>query len=232
MISRPSRLRHSTRSLARGFTIVELLISATIGAAVLGAVASIVVMSLRMVHKNQQIDSATTTTRLVQEHLNREMSIAISQLEPIEIRPSFSGASATAPVRYSQIDYRVPIGSFGTVVSNTAKDLSVISVNFPASFASRVADYPKVGDYFLMDSPNLRTGIRITEITPADSLGDLTLTLATSIESGSDPGEPTIDAAAGKLVRIQRGPDIKLLLVHVGSTFLLDGFLCAVVSGL
>jgi Tfp pilus assembly protein FimT len=41
-------LRHSTRSLARGFTMFELLIGATIVAAVLGAVASIVVMMVRL----------------------------------------------------------------------------------------------------------------------------------------------------------------------------------------
>jgi type II secretory pathway pseudopilin PulG len=186
MISLPSRLRRFPRSRVRGFTMVELMISSTIGLALLAAIGAIVLMSLRIVHKNQQLDAATTATRLVQEHLNREMSIAISQLEPIEIRPSFSGASATPPVRYSQIDYRVPIGSFGTVVSNTAKNLSVISVNFPASFASRVADYPKVGDYFLMDTPNLLSGVRITAISPADSLGDLTITLASSIEAATE----------------------------------------------
>ena len=170
--------------------MVELMISSTIGLALLAAIGAIVLMSLRIVHKNQQLDSATTATRLVQEHLNREMSIAISQIEPIEIRPSFSGASATPPVRYSQIDYRVPIGSFGTVVADTVKTLSVISVNFPASFASRVADYPKVGDYFLMDTPNLLSGVRITAISPADSLGDLTITLASSIEDATAPPPP------------------------------------------
>ncbi|OYV03676.1 MAG: hypothetical protein CFE26_20895, partial [Verrucomicrobiales bacterium VVV1] len=89
-VFRQSAPRRPRSALRRAFTLVEVLIGLTIGLAVLGVVASTIVMMLRMVHKNQQIDSATTTTRLVQEHLNREMSIAISQSTPVEIRPTFA----------------------------------------------------------------------------------------------------------------------------------------------
>jgi len=139
----PSKRRSGLR---RAFTLVEILIGLTIGLAVLGAVASTIVMMLRMVHENQQIDSATTTTRLVQEHLGREMSVAISRITPVEIRPTFTNSSGTTPARYAQINYRVPLGSFGSVLTTTSRTLSTIVVDLPTNFASKVSDYPKAGD--------------------------------------------------------------------------------------
>jgi hypothetical protein len=185
----------AARKKVRAFTLVEIITAATVGGLVLAAVASILVVSLRLVTKNQQIDVAITNTRLVQEHINGEMAIAISQTSPVMIRPTFSSPSSTTPVRYAVMTYRVPIGSYATVLSTTVNTSTSITIVCPSDVT------PKAGDYFLMDSPNLGSGIRITGVSGS---GNVTLTLGSTILAGIVAGETPVDAIAGKLVRIQR----------------------------
>jgi len=216
MINPPDQHKTSRAAVrSRGFTLVEMMIAVAVGTVVLGAVAAMIVMTMRVVKKNQEIDSAISATRVVQEHLNRELSVAVSQTSPIEIRPVFSDPSSAVPPRFATVTYRVNLGSYGKVVADTHRRETAITVLFPVTFTSRPADFPKAGDFFLMDSPNLGTGIRITAVNPPDSLGNLTLTLASSIYLGTVTAEriSNIDAAGwisgadafvGKLVRIQR----------------------------
>jgi prepilin-type N-terminal cleavage/methylation domain-containing protein len=189
---------------ARGFTLVEIMTAAAVAGLVLAAVASVLVVSLRLFGKNRQIDDAITNTRLVQEHLNAQMAIAVSQKQgSLTIRPSFSDPSTTTPVRYAVMMYRVPIGSFGTVVSDTSSSSSSISVTCPADVV------PEVGDYFMMDSPNLGLGILINSVTMTPVGGASTdstaaITLATTLAAGTDASSTVVDALAGKLVHFQR----------------------------
>ncbi len=179
------------------FTLVEVLIAATVGTLVLAAVGSMLVVAARLTHKNQQIGDAAATTRLVQEHVNRELSLAISQTSPVQIRPAFTGPNgSTSPIRYATMSYRVPIGTFATVLADTAATGNTVAINCPADLI------PQAGDYFLMDSPNLGSGIRITAVSPENSSGNVTVTLASTLAAGTvdDP----VGALAGKLVRLQR----------------------------
>ena len=95
----------SARGASRrhGFTLVEVMVSATLGALVLAAAASIIVMTTRTVYKNTMVDDAVTSTRKVQEHLNKEISVSVSQSNPIRIQPLFSNPSSTTPVRYATL---------------------------------------------------------------------------------------------------------------------------------
>ncbi len=191
----PFGLRRVRRAAA--FTLVEVLIAATVGTLVLAAVGSMLVVAARLTHKNQQIGDAAATTRIVQEHVNRELSLAISQTSPVQIRPTFSNPNgSTSPIRYATMSYRVPIGTFATVIADTVNTSNTVAINCPADLI------PQVGDYFLMDSPNLGAGIRITAVSPENSSGNVTVTLASTLAAGTvdDP----VGALANKLVRLQR----------------------------
>jgi len=178
-----------------GFTLVELLVAMAVGLLVLAAVASVLVTSLRMVNKNQQIDGAIGATRLVQEHINGEMAVAISMKSPL-IRPLPSSPSPTTPTRYAVLTYRVPIGSYGTLQSDTPNTNNTLTVVCPSDVT------PKVGDFCLMDSPNLDSGIQITGVSGS---GTLTLSLASTIAAGTDISDTSGSTVkAGSLVRIQR----------------------------
>ncbi len=168
-----------------------------VGTIVLAAVASIIVMSVRIVYKNQEIDASATNTRLVQEHINGEMSIAISQTSPVSIRPAYSLPSTTTPTRYARVAYKVQIGSFATVSADTAKTASAITISCPSDIV------PKMNDYVLMDTPNLGAGIRVTAV--SGSAGTYTLTLETTLLAGTIDNDAAVtDVAANSLVRIQR----------------------------
>ncbi len=187
-------------SAPRAFTLVEMIVSMTIGLMVMAAVASILVMSLKMVNKNQEIDAAVGNTRSVQEHLNSELAKAISQNTPYVNRPSFSNPNAATPPRYATMVYRVPIGSYGTLQSDAPTTSNQLSVSCPADVT------PQVGDYVMMDTPNLdgpspaAPGIRITAVS---GTGSVSITLASTLAAGTDDISTTT-AKTGALVRIQR----------------------------
>ena len=192
--------RRGPRSaLARGFTLVEVLIGLTVGMLLLAAVASVLVLTARLAYKNKEIDAAASATRLVQEHINSELSIAISQTKPIVIRPEFADGIASTPKRYAEMSYRVAVGSFSSVAYTADKSGSTIALTCPADIV------PKVGDYLMMDAPNLGTGIRITGVddgrTPG-AAGTVTLSLEKSLADGTT-GTP-MNAEGGKLATIQR----------------------------
>lgn len=187
------------RSAAAGFTLVETLIGLTVGMLVLAAIASILVMSARLAYKNKEIDSAAGSTRLVQEHINSELSIAISQIKPYVIRPEFSDPSTTTPTRYATMAYRVAVGSFASVAANADKTSSTILLDCPADMK------PEAGDYLMLDTPNLGTGIQIDAVEDnrlEGSSGTVTLTLSKALADGTIGTAE--DAVAGKLATIQR----------------------------
>ena len=188
-----TRFRKKSGLPARGFTLVEILVGMSIGLAVMGAIAAIFVVSARLIFKNQQIDEAITNTRFVQEHLNNEMSVAISQITPVPIRPHFTNPSGTTPVRYACVTYRVPIGSFATVATTATSGSTTLSIVCPSDVV------PQTGDYLLMDEPDLGDGILIDNA-PGTS-GTFTVTLQTTLAAKSLTSD---SAVAGKLVRIQR----------------------------
>ncbi len=207
MIPTPSQSSARRPRKSGGFTLVELMVSATLGALVLAAAASIIVMTTRTVYKNTMVDDAVSTTRKVQEHLNKEISVSVSQSTPIKIQPVFSNPSSTTPVRYATITYRVTIGSFSTVYTATDKSSSSIVLNSPADVQ------PAIGDYLMIDSPLLGSagppivgGALITAVDDhrsSGSAGTITLTLADSIDN-STYGTSHIDIDAGTIASIQR----------------------------
>jgi prepilin-type N-terminal cleavage/methylation domain-containing protein len=189
--------RKQALKLARGFTLVEILVAMSIGVALLGAVAVLFVTTARLIYKNQQIDAASTNTRLVQEHIYRELSSAISQKNPTPIGPTPIG-TLSATNLYEGFTYRVPIGSYATVAANAQSTATSLTITCPADVI------PKTGDFLLMDEPDLGRGIQITGA-PGTS-GLITVTLATSLNAASQGKFQTnnVGAVTGKLVRIQR----------------------------
>ena len=144
----PSFLRRSRRP--RGFTLVEILATLAVAGLLLAAIATIVVMSSKVIRKNMLADEAVTATRLVQEHLNKEISMAVA--DPPSLAPQYSGPSATTPVRYSRLTYRFNIGPFGKVRDATSRSSTSLVLSLPAGLN------PTAGDYLMMDSPSFGSG--------------------------------------------------------------------------
>ena len=194
-----SRSKKTNTRSKKGFTLVEILVASSIGLAVLGAVAATFVLTARLIFKNQQISDAVSNSRLVQEHLKSEFSVAISQTTPTNIRPTFSDDSTgLSPTRHGCVTYRVAVGSFATVNANTACTSNTITIACPADVV------PQIGDYLLMDTPNLGTGIRITDA--PGTAGTITVTLASTLYAGSSSADQAknVGATANSLVVIHR----------------------------
>ena len=88
----PTRRAHQ-----RGFTLVEVISTLAVAALLMAAIATIVVMSSKVIRKNRLASDAVTATRLFQEHLNKEISMAVS--DPPALAPQYSGPSTSTPVR-------------------------------------------------------------------------------------------------------------------------------------
>ncbi len=185
-------------SFNRAFTLVEVLIGMSIGLLIMGAVCAIVVMSARTITKITMLDDATTNTRKLQEHINKELSAAISQTEPIRIVPAFTDLNSAG--RAGCITYRTQIGSFATVPSVTASGSSSITLFCPSDVTI------KVGDYLMIDSPNLGTGAVVSAVSDGRSSGadgNVTITLTTTIAVATTTAVKS-DVAVGTLATIQR----------------------------
>ena len=98
-----SEVRRKALARMRAFTLVELMVSAAIGCMVLAAMAAVMVMATRTVYKNTAVSDAVLTSRKVQEHINREISSAVSQTSPTPIYPTYGGGSISGSTgsRYS-----------------------------------------------------------------------------------------------------------------------------------
>jgi type II secretory pathway pseudopilin PulG len=186
-----------------GFTLVETMVGMTVGVLVLAAIASILVMAARFAYRNKEIDGAVANTRLVQEHINGELSIAISQTKPVVIRPEFSDASSTTPKRYAQMSYRVPVGSFPSV--STAIQADDLSATSSIDLSCSADTTPWAGDYLMMDAPNLGTGVVIETVDdPAPGTERIVkLTLAATLGNSTTDTSPA-DIEVGTLATIQR----------------------------
>ena len=191
----PARPR--SRSRRRAMTLVEILASLAVASLLLAAIAAIVVMSSKVMRKNMLADEAVTATRTFQEHLNHAVSMAVA--DPPALAPQYAGPSSTTPIRYSRLTYRTVIGPFGKVRDLTLRTSSTLVVSCPAGLGAQV------GDYLMMDSPNVGTGARILAVDDqraANTQGDITLTLGNTIVSYCT-GIPA-DVLAGASVSIQR----------------------------
>ncbi len=119
----PDSSTKGKRRKKRAFTLVEILASLAVSCLVMAAIATIVVLSAKIIEKGKQADAAATQTRLFQETLVKEMSLAVADTVPIDttklVGPNYSGASSTVPVRYSRVTYRVIVGRVAYVTADT-----------------------------------------------------------------------------------------------------------------
>ncbi len=138
MISTP---KISSRRVARqrGFTLVEILASLAVGCLLLLSVALIAVMSAKVMRKNVLAGDAVTASRLFQEHLNREITMAVSTLTPYDLSPKYTGPNAAAPplTRYSRLTYRIITGPSARVASDAPLGQSDINLTCPAGLTRR-----------------------------------------------------------------------------------------------
>ncbi len=182
----------------RAFTLVEVMIGMSIGLLVMGAVCMIIVMSARTVTKITMLDDATSNTRKLQEHINKELSAAVSQTEPIRIVPTYSDLNSAG--RAGCITYRTQIGSFASVPAITYASSSDITLACPSDVNV------KVGDYLMIDDPNLGSGavvLHVSDTRSAGTSGNVTITLATTIGGATTVANKT-NVAANTLATIQR----------------------------
>lgn len=176
----------SQRGRSLGFTMVEMMFSAAIGTAVIAVLATFLIMFARSGYKNALLADGTAETRRVQEHLGRALSAAITQNNSSDpsasIRPEFSlPSSLTAPIRYARITYRTAIGAYATAEGTTSSTSSTIALRCPPDLN------PQVGDWLVIESPNLGKGRKIASVSDsrtAGTTGTVTLGLETSIGAG------------------------------------------------
>jgi len=184
--------------LRRAFTLVEIMFSLTIGMLVLSAAASLLILMARTNYKNTLVVDSSTGTRSVQEHLNRNLSTAISQfMSPkgtatVEISPVYADPS-TPPGQFAQITYRYGVGGY-CITAGTPSTANSITLNCSA------ATQPRPGDYLLMDNPNIGTGILIEGVNDArtpGNAGNVTLSFSnTTIATATSNAGGTVGAVA------------------------------------
>ena len=120
-----------------GFTLVEILVSLTVVCFVLASIAVVAVTAARVMRKNVLASDAVTATRLFQEHLNREISTAVSdpggdvaQQAQVSYTPQYRGGDGGTPERFSRLTYRVVMGP---------RAVSFTSVTLPFKVSSLLA---------------------------------------------------------------------------------------------
>jgi prepilin-type N-terminal cleavage/methylation domain-containing protein len=210
-----------SRSKIKGFTLVEILVAMAIGVAVIAAVAQTFVVVSRIIYKNQVVDKALTNTRLIQEHLTRELSGAISQTEKTPyIRPEVSGTGTpfsyadphtggtVTYTYYPTLTYRVPVGSVAFVQGATSSGQKSIVINQTGDVLV------EAGDYLVMDTTGASgigtssTGksLKITDISGLiGAAGNLTLSLDPSIgEAQVNAGTTAANVPNNNSLTIQR----------------------------
>ena len=189
----------------QAFTLVEVITSLVIGVLVLGAMASVVMVAGRTIQKNRLADEATFNVRKFQEHLSREISIAVLSTNYPVTNPYFppSAANSDTPPRYSRLEYRVAIGPLATVANDALMSGNQIILTCPAELT------PHVGDYLMLDSPNLSGnqwgGAQIAVVVDGrapNTSGTVTLTLVDTIANLTTGTQS--DVLQGLLVSIQR----------------------------
>jgi len=194
MITTP-RHPFGKQSLRRAFTLVEVLVAASISLVFLALLFGIVALSLRVVYKNVSLQDATTSTRLVQEYLSREVSQAVRV-------PDFVNESGTGSNNYSEIRYRVLIGPTAKVVADTLKSSTTVVLACPGDL------YPKAGDFLMVSTPDFgANGGRIVQVDDPRTggmAGNVTVTLTASIASLTTSTALQSDIKANSAVSIQR----------------------------
>lgn len=166
--------RRMVRALRRGFTLIEIMVALTIGLVFLAVLVSFIAISMRMVYKNVSLQDATTSTRMVQEYLSREISQAVSV-------PDFYTESVAGSNKFAEIRYRVLVGPTGKVVADTLRSSNTIVLACPGDLA------PKAGDFLMITTPNVGAdGARIIQVddprTPGLA-GNVTVTLSDTINA-------------------------------------------------
>ena len=204
----PSRCPRQTR----GFTLAEVLIALTVAVLVVSAVCSLLVTTGTVFQKNRMLANAADATRLVEQTINREMSIAVSQGARVGdppnyvIRPIFSDSNA-AGTRYGTITYRVSVGAPAQVITLAHQSDHAVTIRWPAG-----SELPQAGDYFVLDALSLGStdaagnfiaGIPIDSVT---GTGDITVTMYQnrSISTYNLTPSNTNDLSVGTVVLIQR----------------------------
>ncbi|MBK8477966.1 MAG: type II secretion system protein [Opitutaceae bacterium] len=145
-----------TRVRRAAFTLVEVLIAATLALLVIGGVLSVMLMAYRSVNKTKLLDEALQNTRQVQEHLTREVAIALHKgPDGTDLGFDFDISDGGAPARYAKLTYMVPIGDPVVVPTFTPKSAQSMVVVCPPDVT------PAAGDVVMLGLPNTKDYLRI-----------------------------------------------------------------------
>jgi len=131
-----------------GFTLVEVLVALALSLLVVGAVLALTLVALSLYRKNRLIADSAAATRMVQEYINKELSMAVSQNKPIPIYPTYSDPAPSGPARFGTLIYRVPRGAPATV-ADTAVPQGVSQIDL---FWPLTQEAPSPHDIFLLDA--------------------------------------------------------------------------------
>ena len=142
------------------------MFSVAIGVLVLLAVMTLVVVAAQMYYKNQMIADAANDARILQEHINFQLSRAVGQFkigsQSVTILPEFSDSGTNAldlnlsthPQRYGMLKYRVSLGGAATVTCDPILGLPQSS-NSITLYCPQDMLVPQAGDLLLLDAQPL-----------------------------------------------------------------------------
>ena len=179
-----------------GFSLVEVMIASTLAVIITAAVMAVVLMSLRTVRKTQMLAAADQTTRLVQDHISRQLSIAVSRdnmVPKMGFQPELSDGGS--PRRYARLIYRVPLGQPVRVDADTLQTSKELVLRCPSDVV------PEVGDLVMLTRP-LTDGLRIAAVSdpgPTAGLRNVTVTFATTLEAGMKGTPAKVEAETSYL---------------------------------
>lgn len=145
----------SKRQRRAAYTVVEVLIAATLMLLVTGAVFSVVLMAGKSMRKTQMLDEAAQASRVFHEHLTREINSAIKKDALAGLGLQFGIGEGAGSARFAQLVYRVPVCDPVEVVKSAKRDADSLELMFPRGAK------PAVGDYVVVPVPNTRDRLRI-----------------------------------------------------------------------
>lgn len=189
-----ARAGHDRRT-SRGFTLVEVLVAATLCLLVTSMALPAFVSGLVLSAKSMSTTKVTDDLRLSAEHMAAQLGISIRT--PVLSEFGSTGTQA------ARVTYRSSVGIPGQALA-TSKLSHTLKVSVDET------SYPKVGDFVTVSGLNLGDGLVIIDVddnrtgaaTPPSGNVVITLTFADSIQSGVT-GTAT-DIQSGQSVSIFR----------------------------
>jgi prepilin-type N-terminal cleavage/methylation domain-containing protein len=142
--------RAPSRKAPVGFTMVEMVVTLAVVSLLMIGVVAFLVNGMVSAQKTTAINDTTVKGRYIFEHISREMARSKDLAASNFSSPNGGGTA------YSTFNYRIAVGSGGTVTSGGG-DISSITTVTVQMDAPTPPDLlvPQVGDYVKLPFPNL-----------------------------------------------------------------------------